>query len=88
MNKTQLTGNWKQLSTICIPYSKNIGGEKTLANLGNYSILPSFRQFAVSVTFQFPMQMDFNSPKFFSAKLPTVLIHLSFLHQSFLLYGS
>ena len=33
------------------------------------------------------LQMDFNSTKFFSAKLPTVLICQTFYCQSFLLYG-
>ena len=46
---------------ICIPYSKNIDGKKTLAN---YSISSSFSTiFTISITF--PMQMNFNSPKFF-----------------------
>ena len=56
-------------------------GEKTLANLANYSIsLIFFPIFTISITF--PMQMDFSSPKF-SAKLPTVLIHQNVLLPNF-----
>ena len=37
--------------------------------------------FTISITF--PMQMDFNSPKCFSAKLPAVLIHQTFFPPKF-----
>ena len=62
---------------------KNINGEKTLTNFANYSISPSFLPiFIISITF--PMQMNFNSPKFFSFFLFHKLFHLSssfrFLH--------
>ena len=61
---------------------KNIDGKKTLANLANYRNSPSFLPiFTIFITF--PMQMDFISRKFFSAKLPTVLIC-----QIFLLYST
>ena len=58
--------------------AKNIGGNKILVNFANYSSLPIF---TMSITF--PMQVDFNLPKFFSAKLPTVLIRQTFLLPKF-----
>ena len=57
-----------------VPYSKNIGGEKTLAN---YSISPSFLPiFTNSITF--PMQMDFNSPNFLQSLFAKLLYCQSF----------
>ena len=42
--------------------------------------------FTISITF--PMEMDFNLPtKFFSAKVPTVLIYQTSFMPKFLLYG-
>ena len=60
---------------------KNICGEKTLENLANYSISPSF----FTNVYNFHSISNANGLQFakvFPAKLPTVLIH-----QSFLLYS-
>ena len=52
-----------------LPYSKTVGGKKSLANLANYNNLPSFLPvFTISITF--PMQMGFNSPKFYPSYSP------------------
>ena len=40
--------------------AKNTGGKKILANFANYSSLLIF-----TISIAFPMQMDFNLPKFF-----------------------
>ena len=83
MNRLCLYMSWWQ----SIPYSKNIGGEKTLVNLVNYSISPSVLPiFTISITF--PIQMDFNLSKFFPPNFLQSLFAKLFYRQSFLLYGS
>ena len=69
-----------------ILYSKNIGGEKTLENLANYSILPSF----IANFYDFhniPYANGLQFAKGISAKLPTVLVCQTFLPPKFLLYA-
>ena len=69
-----------------LPYSKNIGGEKTLVNLANYNISPSF----VTNFHKFHNILYANGLQFtrvFSAKLPTVLFAKLFYHQNILPYG-
>ena len=56
---------------------KNIGGEKTLVNLANYSTSPSF--FAnVHKFYYIPYANGLQFTKIFSTKFPTVLIHQTF----------
>ena len=61
-----------------------------MANLTNYSTLPSFLPiFTISITFS--MQMDFNSPKFFLPNFLQSLFTKLFTTKGtnvFLLYGS
>ena len=68
---------------LYIPYSKNIGGKKSLAN---YSNLPSF--FAnFDYFYNIPYANGIQFIKVFPTKLLTVLSHQTFYHQSLLLYG-
>ena len=66
---------------------KNICSEKL--GFGKFGELQQFAKFCRQISqnfITFPMQMDFNSHKFF-AKLPTVLSHQTFSLPNFLLYG-
>ena len=64
-----------------------VKNKKTLVNLVNYSISPSFLPiFTISITF--PMQMDFNLLKFIPPNVLQSLFTKLFTTKVFLLYGT
>ena len=72
---------------VIIPYSKNFGSKKLWRILQTTAIHQVFLPIC-TISIAFPMQMDFNLPKFFPPNFLQSLFAKVFDHQSCLLYGT